>query len=178
MKGVRMNCSFLKDRLAVSQGSRPFASVTWLAGATNAPAASPWTNAAVAQEESSSSSVGRSEAPDAASASREMDGGAYPYDAADSSRRAGARSSGKQMSQGPEAAWSSSNMAGASKPGHDSKVAGASETGAKSTMAGARSSGKRVSQGRGGSASGRVWPMDPPELTEAISRCASLKGGW
>eukprot|EP00967_Tisochrysis_lutea_P054226 scaffold67730_cov17-Tisochrysis_lutea.AAC.1 len=68
-------------------------------------------------------------------------------------------------------------MAGASKPGHDSKVAGASETGAKSTMAGARSSGKRVSQGRGGSASGRVWPMDPPELTEAISRCASLKAG-
>ncbi len=39
-----------------------------------------------------------------------------------------------------------------------------------------RAVGRRGSMGRGGSSSGRVWPMDPPELTAAISRCANLKG--
>lgn len=36
--------------------------------------------------------------------------------------------------------------------------------------------GLRVSRGQGGSGSGRVWPMDPPELTAAITSCTSLKG--
>ena len=36
--------------------------------------------------------------------------------------------------------------------------------------------GQRASLGRGGSGSGRVWAMDPPELTKAISHCPSLKG--